>query len=532
MIALLLFACAGGNDPVFDPGGGGGGFGECPAPSLERVARYSGDALLVGEEDVGWQARLSEPGPGLAVADLDGDGWLDAAVVSPRGRTALLRNDGAGGLSADPTAGIDGGGLPAALSVAAADIDGDGDIDLHLGGYAGAPDRILLNDGDARFDVVELGAAAAHVAGGSFGDADGDGDLDLVVADYVAVVDYPAIQAGTQAPTGLRFYDNDGGAFTLADPLPAAVQDTIPFLAQWLDADRDGALDLYVAADFGIYFPSNLLLRGDGAGAFARDADCDCEQRMFCMGVAVLDSDGDGSPDLGLTNIGRPRLLVNDGDGGFFEGGLAAGFDALDLAERGITWAIRAVDLDGDGQQELVSVAGPVQPAAPGEIEAVEDDQGETFPLAYDQPDLVLHARDGAFVDVSAEWGFATTDVGRAVIEADLDRDGRPDLVTTGWIPHSTDSYVDVFHAAGGCEGRLTVAFAGADAVGAQVEVEVGGEVRTAWLTPASTFSSAPWELYLGLGGADAADAVTVTFPGGRTESFADVAAGTRLSLD
>jgi hypothetical protein len=497
-VILLLLACA--ESP---PRG-------CRPLTLTRGQDLGPDDLIA--EAAEWQPSVT--GPGVAVADLNGDGWLDVAVATGTGSTRLLLNDGTGTLVPGDVA------LPLAISIAAADVSGDGLPDLFLGGGEGRDDLIATADGRGGYQTASLPDSAGHSTTGSFADADGDGDLDLMVARYVAWPEYEDVLAGTLIGGGNVLYENTGGTFTATDAIPAQHIGDVSHIAQWLDVEGDGDLDLYLANDFGMYLTPNQLLRNDGTGGLSVDEGCGCQLAMEAMGVAVGElGGGTGLPDLFITDIGGSHLLRADGEGGYFDASHAAGVHIPLQADHMVAWGTAAVDLDGDTHADLPMVFGALNFWDPDEQARFWDEDGEEWLDGMAQEDVLLVSQgDGTFADLSAAAGFADDDVGRGLAVGDLNRDGRPDLVTIGWRGEG-DPYVRTWIAGGGCGPGVTVeAPIGAGAV---LDTEHG--TTRAWQLPATTFSASAPELYLGMG---AATTGTLTMDG----TSISVRAGDRIS--
>jgi len=432
---------------------------------------------------------------GVGLGDVDGDGWLDALIVSPAGSIGL-RNDGSGRL-------VEAWEVPDASGVALGDLDGDGSLEAWLGRRQGLNDLVWTPSGE-----VEIDDSDAESTTGSLADIDGDGDLDLFAARY-AEVDVEAILDGTLEGSGNAIYLNSSGVLERDDTrLPAEVIDDMTFMGQWLDVEGDGDLDLYLANDFGPFLGRNRLLLNDGTGHFTLDDDCGCDLTHFGMGVAVGEANGDGRPDLFVTDLAGPDLLLSSPEG-FYEASAATGA-GIELAEdRLASWGTAFVDLDLDGDQDLPVIFGPLFPH--GDPDGLVD-LGEQYSDWIDnaeQRDALL-LRDGeGFVEVAEDLGFDDEAMGRAVAVGDLDRDGRPDLVTAGlW-------YGTQWRTTGGCGGVTVKAPIG-------TRVEADGAVR--WILPATTWSSSAHEIVLGLGEAHRFDEVRIG-----DEVFEDVPAGATL---
>jgi hypothetical protein len=458
---------------------------------------------------------------GVALGDLDGDDWLDLLFAYGGGSMAFRNQQGV--LVEEPAFSVSGAAIPWGQAVALADLDGDVDLDAYLGRWEGEADKILWNDGSGGFTAEPLPGAPGTVYTGTFGDADNDGDLDLYVARAATDMSFDDIAAGEQVgdPNVLYLLGEDGRYTDATERLPPDTLNGLTFQGAWLDADNDGDQDLYVANDGGPWVDPNHLLLNDGTGWFTEKEDCACDIAMYSMGVAVGDPDEDGDPDLYITDVGGPNYLVNDGDGRFVDATLATGAAIPGTATSMTSWGTSFVDLDLDRDMDLVVTFG-----RSGKNFEASDVPGED---GDEQPDVVLlNNGDGTFVQATG-LGYADPERTRAVAVGDINRDGRPDLVTTG------KHFLKVWLGEGGCATGLTVRVdAGGrnrSGLGSRVEVEVAGRVTTQWMLPGVTGSSNAPELYFGLGGYPAADRVTVTWPDGERAVIEDVSAGATLDL-
>jgi predicted nucleotidyltransferase len=234
------------------------------------------------------------------------------------------------------------------------DVDGDGDDDLFLGGAAGQPGELRLNEGGGVLEAQWTDAFAEDKAredmGAVFFDSDGDGDLDL----YVASGSYEFERGAAELAD--RLYLNDGsGGFTRVETgtLPDIRESAGPVAAA--DFDRDGDIDLFVGGRVipGQYplSPRSVLLRNekghftdtaDGIGGFSTQG--------MVTGALWSDANGDGWLDLLVTvEWGPVRLWLND------KGTLREGTEAAGLAKRSGWWnGIAAGDVDGDGDPDYV----------------------------------------------------------------------------------------------------------------------------------------------------------------------------------
>ena len=509
-----------------------------------RVA-LPGVVTTCGGVDKQWIVEVN--GGGLALDDFNGDGHLDLLVVD--GSTVERVRDGKPGLPPRLFLG-DGVGrfapapqewaLPAGrwgMGVAAGDLNGDGWLDLVLTEWG--PDRVLLGTGEGFNEVASLPGDGWSSSAVLF-DANGDDVLDLFVTGYLEFdpARVPSKDAGdarwkghpvVSGPEGFtpiadRFYIGRGdGSFTNV-PLPThsagfGLGVTI------LDVEGDGDLDVFVANDS---TPNHLWL-GDGEGRFveggfaaglAHDAN---GREQACMGIASGDLDGDGRPDLFVTNFsGESNALYRASklSGRFRESALRFGVEGPSL--RALGWGTGAGDLDLDGDLDLFVLNGHVYPEA--------DRPGTD--TSYAQVDQLYLRRGRGFRVEALDAGHARCS--RAGVLGDLDHDGDLDLVAL-----SVEGPVRVFHgtAADGGGGRgVVIDLVGSGAGrghGARVEVHANGMTWVRAATTAGGFqSSGPVQVHFGVGDAARLERVIVRWPSGREQVLADVPVTPRLRVE
>jgi hypothetical protein len=518
VLTLLVFAC----QPAPPPGGPAGSTDSAEAPPECPPVRFVRTDAFEKESLPTW-----DPGdriaPGVAIGDLNGDGWPDLLMAYGAG-SPLYLNDGAGRFVPGPTDLLDGGPLPGAGAVALADLDGDGDLDAYLGRRDGS-DLLLYNQGDLKFEAIELEDSHYRPWTGSFGDLDNDGDLDLFIGTFDGEFLPDNIIAGQIEGDGMSVHlqDDQGRFHKRYDAVPADSLPSLTLQPTLLDADQDGDLDVYVANDFGPYVVPNHLLINDGTGRFTRKTDCDCEIPMYAMGAGAGDSNGDGLPDLYISNVGRPVLLNGQGDGTFYDASLASGAGIPPTSSNMTSWGTAFADLTLDGCEDMVIVYGRLTDEF--DITSLETTEGDW--VDGDVQNAVLLAGDceGGFVRHD-EAGFTEPGRSRAVAVGDLNRDGRPDLVTAG------KHFLHTWLSTGGCPA-VTVTLDGGpgdpQGHGATVIARRGDHKQTRWMLPATTASSSQHLLFFY--GADGFDQIEVLWLGGGSTTEVDIPPGASLTL-
>lgn len=271
---------------------------------------------------------------GISLVDADGDGDVDAYATQGYDTTlqklsarssALYLNDGKGRFARASDSDLTTTAAPASGSTWA-DVDGDGDLDAFVSTQLGRPDLFYRNQGQARFVREELGDATATKGSNftsTFVDLDGDGDLDLFVGG-------PALEL----PTTTLVYRNESGKFVRVNGTVLDNGISNPGAVLAADFDNDGDQDALVTnSDIArknnlppATFESTQLYRNDGQWAFSRAVDAGFDRTAFpTITAATGDIDNDGDLDLFLplfedsADIKRDRVFLNDGRGRFSE---------------------------------------------------------------------------------------------------------------------------------------------------------------------------------------------------------------------
>jgi hypothetical protein len=293
-----------------------------------------------------------------------------------------------------------------------------------------------------------------------------------------------------------------------------------------LDYDQDGWPDLIVANDT----QPNKLYRNNRNGTFkemAVDAgvafSTDGKARAG-MGVDAADFTNSGVQGIAVTNFDNEMLGLfrASGKGSYDDIAIAAGVGSptKNMLGFGCVFA----DFDLDGSLDLALANGHID-------ETVRNIRGN---VGYAQPpQLFLNQGKGIFRDVTQEVGpdFSQPKVGRGLAYGDFDRDGDIDLLLT---TNNGPAYLFRNDQIANAQGKnlsirlhLVGTESNRDAIGAIVRVESGGITQSRMVKSGSSYlSQSELPLTFGMGRRDQADRIVIQWPNGRTEEYRNVRAG------
>jgi hypothetical protein len=483
-------------------------------------------------------------GAGAAFIDYDNDGYPDILLVNgedwpghAKTRSTLkLYHNNHDGTFTDVT---QRAGLAVSMfgmGVAVGDYDNDGYDDLFI--TALGQSRLFHNNGNGTFTDVtksaglwgpnELSTSAAWV------DYDRDGKLDLMVANYVqwspqtdiyctldgAHKSYctPESYKGASA----RVWHNlGGGKFEDATAKSGLFDSTSKSLGvAILDYNNDGWPDILLANDTQ---PNKLYLnkqngtfeeKAVAAGvAFSEDGVA-----RAGMGVDAADYDRSGRPSLIITNFANQMLSLyhNEGNGLFVDEAPRSEVGRNTLVTLG--FGCFFFDYDNDGWPDIFIADGHIE----NEIERVQKRVSYAEP-----PHLFRNLGSGKFQEVTAQMGaaFSSPKVARGAAYADIDNDGALDMLIT-----TNGGRAWLFHNEGSTNHSLRLKLVGTksnrDGIGAVVRLTSSGEKQWQMLRSGSSYlSQSELVLTFGLGNATKADAIEIQWPSGQVDKLSGISA-------
>ena len=537
---------------------------------------------------------LIETGSGVALGDFDNDGKVDVYLTGSDVANRLFKNLGNFQFEdVTETAGVDGriqDQLVLASGATFADIDNDGDLDLYVCNMA-APNLLYVNQNDGTF-VEQSKASGCAYSGASkqanFCDYDRDGDLDIYLLTYqdlpapkepmfqerkgvvevipgkeewAALVDGHKILAGEK---DILFQNNGDGTFVDVSESAGISGYGMGLSCNWFDFDNDNWQDLYVGSDFK---QPDKLYRNNHDGTFTDVLSKTANTTTwFSMGMDSGDLNNDGWLDLMVgdmadpthygqkvnmgsmgsdawfLNSGKPRqfmknaVFINSGTGRFMESA-----EMAHLAKTDWTWAVRFVDMDNDGWQDVFVANGHARDNMNSDltnrIAAMKKKEGfneESLKELYREipprknTNLAYRNRgnqsDLDFESVGEAWGMDHTGISHSAAFADLDNDGDLDCLVNNYYEPTL-----VYQNESPTGHRLLIELRCSDnnffGVGAKVELWHDGQYQRKDLQPSRGYLGCdPMSLHFGLGKSASIERAKVTWPDGSFVELNDLA--------
>jgi len=523
-----------------------------PSPSIHftDITQKAGIHFTHNNGAFGRKFLPETMGPGVALIDYDNDGWQDIFIVNGtawpghpgRATTPALYHNNHDGTFTDVTkkAGL---AIPLyGMGVAVGDYDNDGYDDLFVTAYG--QNHLFRNNHNGTFTDVtkkaglttppEFSASAAWV------DYDRDGHLDLLVANYVdwspAKDRYCSMDGKTKSyctpetypGASVRLWHNNGnGTFTdvtkkagLYDPSSKSLGIAI------LDANQDGWPDIAISNDTQ---PNKLYINNRNGtfteqGVAAGIAYSDDGVARAGMGIDAADYDRSGYPGLLVTNFSNQMLALyhNERNGLFVDTAPSSEIGRSSLLTLG--FGCFFFDYDLDGWPDFYVADGHLDDS----IERIQQR------IRFAEPPHLYHNLAGkGFQDVAASMGpsFDAPRVARGAAYGDINNDGAPDIViTTNAGPAS------LFLNQGTTNHALRIKLVGTksnrDGIGAVVSVQSATTFQKQMLRSGSSYLSAS-ELILtfGLGSSTKADSIEVRWPSGAVDHLSNLAADQIITI-
>jgi tetratricopeptide (TPR) repeat protein len=531
---------------------------------------------------------------GVATGDFDNDGFDDFYVCQPAGLPNRLYRNRGDGTFEDVTEKAGVGVLDNTACALFADFDNRGLQDLLV--VCGTGPLLFLNQGNGTFDLKRDAFKFAGPPQGTFthaaiADYDCDGRLDIYFCTYMYYLGldqyhYPIpYYDARNGPPNCLLHNEGNGTFvekTEASGLNVD-NDRYSFSCAWGDSNSNGMPDLCVVNDFG----SSQLYRNNGDGTFTVvSKQAHVEDVGAGMSCCWSDFDNDGHQDIYIPSMweaagqrvaGQKQfhekapeniralyqrhargnaLYRNQGDGTFQNIGRQAGVEMGRWS-----WSSDFWDFDHDGFSDLYIANGYISGAERNDLASffwrqvvAKSSEDATASLAYEhgwnaineliRSDNTWHGyarnvlfannRDGTFSEASGPVGLDFIEDSRSFALADLDHDGRLEVILRNRnapqlrILHNVMK--DIGHS---IAFRLRGHKSNRDAIGTAITVEVGNLRQTKYLQAGTGFlAQHSKEVFFGVGKPEGAIRATVRWPSGLSQQFEHLPVNHRIEIE
>jgi len=503
---------------------------------FEDITRQAGINFVHYTGAFGSKYLPETMGAGCAFIDYDNDGNPDILLINGadfpghkahRATMKLYRNNGNGTFTDVTTkTGLDVEMY--GMGVAVGDYDNDGWEDIYVTGLGEA--RLFHNEHGHFRDVTQsagvnntgFGASAAWV------DYDRDGKLDLFVTNYVAWSEkgdlYCTLDGrhksyctpeAYKGATSRLFHNLGNGRFEDVTQKAGIYDPTSKSLGvAVVDYDRDGWPDLAVSNDT----ERNKLYHNNRNGTFTEQgvqagiAFSEDGIARGAMGIDDADFDHSGFPSLAIGNFSNQMLGLYHNEGNRFFIDIAPSSSIGRASLLSLSFGLFFFDYDLDGLEDIFVANGHIEP----DINRIQQQ------VAYAQLPLVFHNEgNDRFQESGKRLGFTRKFVARGAAYADFDNDGAPDILLTN---NGGPAYL--FHNVGGSRNNaIRIKTVGTrsnrDGIGAEVRVQsAAGEGWQTVHSGSSYCSQSELVLTFGLGRANIAESVEIIWPSGQHDAL------------
>jgi hypothetical protein len=531
-------------------------------------------------------------GGGVAIGDVNNDGLADLYFTANLGPNKLYLNKGDFKFEdVTATAGV-AGTRAWSTGVAMADVNGDGWLDIYVcnsGDVEGdnKQNELFVNQGNGTFKEMAEAYGLADQGFSThavFFDYDKDGDLDVYLLNnsYQAIGTFNKMQ--NERPVrdpvgGDKLFRNDGEKFTDVSEAAGIYGSVIGFgLGITIgDVNQDTWPDIFISNDF---FERDYLYINNQDGTFTESVESSMRSLSAAsMGADIADLNGDGLLDIFVTDMlpepptrlkqvttfenwdkfqfnkthgyhyqfSRNMLHLNNGDGTFSEVGRLANVEATDWS-----WGALLFDMDNDGKRDIFVANGIYQDITDLDyLNFIDDEETKAKIISQDGvnykalidpipvnpiPNYAYkNLGDLRFENVADQWGLGKAIHSNGSAYGDLDNDGTLDLVV-----NNVNATAQIFKNKGktllpenhSIQLQLTGKGKNTGAIGAQIQVKVGEEIFYTEQMPNRGFqSSVDPKITIGLGKATVIDEIKVLWPDGAYTQLSQVKPDQLLNL-
>lgn len=531
-------------------------------------------------------------GGGVAIGDVNNDGLADLYFTANLGPNKLYLNKGDFKFE-DVTEKSGTAGTRAwSTGVAMADVNGDGWLDIYVcnsGDISGdnKQNELFINQGDGTFsEQAEIYGLAdqgfsTHAV---FFDYDKDGDLDVYLLNnsYQAIGSFNKMQnerIKRDTVGGDKLFRNDNGKFIDVSETAGIYGSIIGFgLGITIgDVNQDTWPDIFISNDF---FEKDYLYINNQDGTFTESLESSMRSiSAASMGADIADINGDGLLDIFVTDMlpeplprlkqvttfenwdkfqfnkthsyhyqfSRNMLHINNGDGTFSEMGRLANMEATDWS-----WGALIFDMDNDGRRDLFVANGIYQDITDLDyLNFIDDEETKIKIISQDGVDYKAlidpipinpipnyafrNLGDLKFENMAQAWGLGLPIHSNGAAYGDLDNDGTLDLVVS-----NVNKPAQIFRNQGKSlnPGQHSIQFQligkgkNTQAIGTQIRIKSGDKIFYAEQMPNRGFqSSVDPKITLGLGDLAQLESIEVLWPDGKFTELKNQSADKLLTL-